>query len=51
MERYAQLLALRYDQVRTRHSYYRHMRLIDEHFDCPFPPSPARVARKQPRSP
>ena len=34
MERYAQLLALRYDQVRTRHAYYRHMRLIHEHFGC-----------------
>ena len=32
MGRYAQLLALRYDQVRTRHSYYRHLRLIHEHF-------------------
>jgi integrase/recombinase XerD len=33
MESYAQILALRYDEVRTRHSYYRHMRLIHEHFD------------------
>mgnify|MGYP000131293898 CR=1 FL=1 len=34
MERYAQLLALRYDRVRTRHSYYRQLRLLQEHCDC-----------------
>lgn len=32
MERYARLLALRYDANRTRHSYYRCLRLIHEHF-------------------
>lgn len=32
MRRYAELLALRYDSARTRHSYYRAMRLIHEHF-------------------
>ena len=31
MQRFAQLLALRYDMIRTRHSYYRSMRLIHEH--------------------
>jgi integrase/recombinase XerD len=30
---YAQLLALRYDQGRTRHSYYRQLRLLADHFD------------------
>jgi integrase len=29
---YAQLLALRYDQPRTRHSYYRQLRLLADHF-------------------
>ncbi len=33
MRRYCELLALRHDSVRTRHSYYRHLRLIMEHFD------------------
>ena len=32
MRRYAELLALRHDSARTRHSYYRAMRLIHEHF-------------------
>ena len=31
MQRFAQFLALRYDMIRTRHSYYRSMRLIHEH--------------------
>ena len=30
MRRFAQLLALRFDMVRTRHSYYRNLRLIHE---------------------
>lgn len=34
MERFAQWLALRYDANRTRHAYYRQVRLIHEHFDC-----------------
>jgi len=34
MKRFAQLLALRYDMVRTRHSYYRSLRLIHEHCQC-----------------
>lgn len=32
MGRYAELLALRHDSTRTRHSYYRAMRLVHEHF-------------------
>lgn len=34
MDRYAQLLALRYDCNRTRHAYYRQLRLVQEHFGC-----------------
>ena len=34
MQRFAQLLALRYDMLRTRHAYYRSLRLIQEHFAC-----------------
>jgi integrase/recombinase XerD len=33
MKDFAELLALRYDVSRTRHSYYRDVRLIHEHFD------------------
>ena len=32
MEQFARLLALRYDSLRTRHSYYRQLRLLSEHF-------------------
>jgi site-specific recombinase XerD len=32
MARFAELLALRYDANRTRHAYYRQVRLIHEHF-------------------
>lgn len=32
MQRFAQFLALRYDSLRTRHSYYRQLRLLGEHF-------------------
>ena len=32
MARFAELLALRYDANRTRHAYYRQIRLIHEHF-------------------
>jgi integrase/recombinase XerD len=32
MTRFAELLALRYDANRTRHAYYRQLRLIHEHF-------------------
>lgn len=31
---YARLLALRYEALRTRHSYYRDMRLLHEYFGC-----------------
>ena len=31
MRRYAELLAVRHDSPRTRHSYYRAMRLLHEH--------------------
>ena len=34
MARFAELLALRYDANRTRHAYYRQVRLIHEHFHC-----------------
>ena len=34
MKRLAQLLALRCDMIRTRHSYYRAVRLLREHFGC-----------------
>jgi len=34
MHDYARLLALRYEALRTRHSYYRDMRLLHEHFGC-----------------
>lgn len=34
MARYAELLALRYDCNRTRHAYYRQLRILQEHFDC-----------------
>lgn len=33
MARFADLLALRHDANRTRHSYYRQLRLIQEHFN------------------
>ena len=32
MRRYAELLALRHDCLRTRHAYYRAMRLLHEHY-------------------
>ena len=32
MRRYAELLALRHDCLRTRHTYYRAMRLLHEHY-------------------
>lgn len=42
---YAQLLALRYDQGRTRHSYYRQLRLLSDHFDS----DPATLSEGQVR--
>src|SRR4029453_13432932 len=43
MARFANALALRYDANRTRHAYYRQVRLIHDHFSCdpPFSPSPS----------
>jgi hypothetical protein len=32
MRRYAELLALRHSSARTRHSYYRAMRLVHQYF-------------------
>ena len=32
MERFARLLGLRHERARTRHSYYRDMRLLHEHY-------------------
>jgi len=37
MLRFAQFLALRYDSLRTRHSYYRQLRLLCEHFESADP--------------
>ena len=34
MARFAEHLALRYDANRTRHSYYRQLRLIHQHLGC-----------------
>lgn len=34
MTRYAEFLALHYDANRTRHAYYRHIRLLQEHYSC-----------------
>lgn len=34
MARFADFLALHYDAHRTRHAYYRQLRLIREHFQC-----------------
>lgn len=43
MGRFAKALALRYDANRTRHSYYRQLRLIHQHFSC----DPAQLAESQ----
>jgi site-specific recombinase XerD len=34
MAQFARVLALRYDSLRTRHSYYRQLRLLCEHFNA-----------------
>jgi integrase len=34
MAQFARVLALRYDSLRTRHSYYRQLRLLSEHFNA-----------------
>ena len=43
MARYAEHLALGYDANRTRHSYYRQVRLIHQHFGC----DPATITEAQ----
>lgn len=43
MAEFAKRLALRHDALRTRHSYYRDMRLIHEHFRC----DPAKLTETQ----
>src|SRR6185503_11785003 len=43
MARLAQALALRYDANRTRHAYYRQLRLLHEHFAC----DPAQLTEAQ----
>ena len=34
MKQFAELLALRYDCLRTRHAYYRQLNLLQRHFSC-----------------
>ncbi len=46
MQRFAELLALRYDMTRTRHAYYRCLRLVHEYFRC----DPALLGEDQLRS-
>jgi integrase/recombinase XerD len=43
MARLANALALRYDANRTRHAYYRQLRLLHEHFAC----DPAQLTESQ----
>lgn len=43
MARFAQLLALHYDANRTRHAYYRQLRLMHEHLRC----DPATISEAQ----
>jgi site-specific recombinase XerD len=43
MARFADLLALHYDANRTRHAYYRQLRLLHEHFAC----DPATLTQAQ----
>jgi integrase/recombinase XerD len=43
MARFAQFLALRYDANRTRHAYYRHIRLVQEHLNA----DPAQLSEGQ----
>lgn len=45
MARFADFLALRYDANRTRHAYYRDLRLIHEHAGC----DPAQLTQAQVR--
>jgi len=43
MARFAEFLALHYDANRTRHAYYRQLRLIHEHLQC----DPAAITEPQ----
>ena len=43
MARFAQTLALRYDANRTRHAYYRQLRLLHQHVTC----DPAQITEAQ----
>ena len=43
MAQFANFLALRYDANRTRHAYYRQLRLIHEHLHC----DPAHISEAQ----
>lgn len=43
MDRFAQALALRYDANRTRHAYYRQLRLLHDYFTC----DPAQLTESQ----
>ena len=43
MAQFAKALALRYDANRTRHAYYRQLRLLHEHFAC----DPAQLTEAQ----
>ena len=43
MAEFAKFLSLRYDANRTRHAYYRHIRLIHEHLGC----DPATITEAQ----
>jgi site-specific recombinase XerD len=45
MARFADFLALHYDANRTRHAYYRQLRLIHQHFAC----DPAAITEAQVR--
>ncbi len=45
MAEFAKLLTLRYDANRTRHAYYRDLRLIHQHFGC----DPATLSENQVR--
>ena len=45
MEEFAKFLALKYDANRTRHAYYRDMRLMHEHFET----DPAQLIEEQVR--
>lgn len=47
MRRYAELLALQHDCARPRHSYYRAMRVLHEHFLGEHPAHPRRGGKPE----